>query len=287
MKEQMIIEVRGLEKHFPAFDLKDIGFFLPEGYIMGFIGANGAGKTTTIRLLLNMLRHDGGEVRIFGWDHVEYEQQIKDDIGVVFDWVYLVDEWTLNQAVQALRPFYRRWNQATFDGYCHRFGVPKDKKIKDMSRGTQVKLSLAIALSHEAKLLILDEPTSGLDPMARDTILEILQEYIADGKHSVLFSTHITGDLEKIADYITFIHQGRLLYTGTKDGFTDGFFLVKGEDANLSQYMGEKVIGIRKYSGGFEGLIKAKDRKAFDSRFSLEPPSIEDIMVYVGKEDVK
>ncbi len=253
MKEKTIIEVRNLEKRFPSFHLKDIGFSLPEGYIMGFIGANGAGKTTTIRLILNMLRCDGGEVRIFGLDHIRAEQQIKEEIAVVFDQVGLVEEWTVPEAVRALRPFYRSWDDPAFDGYCRRFNLPLDRKVKELSRGTQVKLSLALALSHGAKLLILDEPTSGLDPLARDEILTILQEYIEDGKRSVLFSTHITSDLEKIADYITFIHQGRLLYTGTKDALTEGFYLVKGEAANLTLEQKQMLIGMRNYSGSFEG----------------------------------
>lgn len=286
MKEKTIIEVRNLEKRFPSFHLKDIGFSLPEGYIMGFIGANGAGKTTTIRLLLNLLHKDGGWVRIFGLDPDEEDRRVKERIGVVFDMVYLVLDWRVKEAAAVLKPFYSHWDDRAFAAYCQQFHIALDKKIKDLSRGTQIKLSLAIALSHGAKLLILDEPTSGLDPLAREEILDILQEYIQDGEKSVLFSTHITSDLEKIADYITFIHQGQLLYTGTKDDFTDSFLLVKGDEGQVLGASRGKIIGYRSHVGGFEGLIRKADRQYFDTSFLLESPTIENIMVFVGRGTV-
>lgn len=285
MKENMILEVKHLEKRFKDFHLRDIGFSLPEGYIMGFIGANGAGKTTTLALILNLLHKDAGSVHVFGLDHVEAEIEIKEQIGVIFDSVYLVSDWKVSEAAAILRPFYRLWNDGLFSDYCHRFHLPGDKKIKELSRGMQVKLSLAIALSYDAKLLLLDEPTSGLDPLSREEIREILQEYIEDGRRSVLFSTHITGDLERIADYITFIHQGRLMFTGTKDAFTAAFSLVKGAEERIAPALRAKIIGLRSYAGGFEGLIRSQDVPAFREGFVLEAPTIEDIMVYVGKEN--
>ncbi len=283
MRETMMVEAVHLEKRYKDFHLKDLSFSLPAGYIMGFIGANGAGKTTALRLLLHTLRADGGEAKIFGLHHIAEERRVKEDIAVVFDWICLVEEWTVRQAARGLAPFYRHWDPDLFAEYCRRFGLAPTKKVKELSRGTQVKLSLALALSHGARLLILDEPTSGVDPMARDEILEILQEYIAAGDRSVLFSTHITSDLEKIADYITFLHRGRLLYTGTKDGLTEGFFLVKGGEPSLTPALAEKLIGCRRYRGGFEGLIRSGDRPLFARGFLTEPPTIEEIMVYVGK----
>ena len=211
------IKIQNLRKSYRDFTLNDVSFSLPEGQIMGFVGQNGAGKTTTIRLILNMIDRDGGEVKVFGFDNVRDEQRIKQDIGVVFDDIYFVDTWKVREVEKAVKPFYANWSAGVFGQYLRDFDLPAGKRVKELSRGMKMKLMLAVAMSHGAKLLILDEPTSGLDPVARDELLEILEKYISDGQKSILFSTHITSDLEKIADYITLIENGNIFYTGTKD----------------------------------------------------------------------
>ncbi|MEI6101198.1 MAG: ABC transporter ATP-binding protein, partial [Eubacteriales bacterium] len=222
------IEITGLCKDFKDFSLKDVAFSLPKGFIMGFVGKNGAGKTTTIRLILNMLTRSGGDVKVFGMDNINDEQKIKQDIGVVFDETFFVGTWKISEVEKVVKGFYARWSSQLFGNYLKSFGLPADKKVKDLSRGMKMKLMLAVALSHEAKLLILDEPTSGLDPVARDELLGILGEYIADGEKTILFSTHITSDLERIADYISLIDNGRIFYTGTKDSLLENYRVIKG-----------------------------------------------------------
>ena len=183
------IEVKNLRKNYKDFSLKDISFSLPTGYIMGFVGQNGAGKTTTIRLMLNMTGRAGGEISLLGMDNLRDEQRIKQDVGVVMDEIYFVNNWSVREVEQALKPFYDHWNSALFSQYAQQFRLPLDKKVKDLSRGMRLKLMLAVAMSHEAKLLIQDEPTSGLDPVARDELLQILSDYI-DEEKSILLSTH-------------------------------------------------------------------------------------------------
>ncbi|MDX9871069.1 MAG: ABC transporter ATP-binding protein [Clostridia bacterium] len=218
-----VIEVKNLCKNYKDFSLNNLSFSFPTGCIMGLVGQNGAGKTTTIRLLLNMVKRDDGEVRIFGLDNIGDEQRIKQDIAAVFDEVFFVDIWKVCEVEKAISGFYSKWDSKLYSQYLIKFRLPTDKKVKDLSRGMKMKLMLVVALSHEAQLLILDEPTSGLDPVARDELLEILQAYISDGRKSILFSTHITSDLEKIADYITLIDNGSIIYTGTKDNLLKRF----------------------------------------------------------------
>src|SRR5665647_2441724 len=202
------IEINKLCKDYGDFSLKNISFSLPVGYIMGFAGQNGAGKTTTIRLILNMTARNDGSIKIFGMDNILEEQKIKQDIAVVLDDIFFVENWKVYEVEKAVKGFYDNWSSTLYYQYVNNFKLPINKKVKDLSRGMKMKLMLAVAMSHDAKLLILDEPTSGLDPVARDELLEILSAYISDGQKSILFSTHITSDLEKIADYITC-----LLYT--------------------------------------------------------------------------
>ncbi len=276
------IEIQGLTKEYDKFTLKDISFSLPQGYIMGLIGPNGAGKTTTIKLMLNMLKKNSGSIKILGMDSINDQNKIKEDMGAVFDSNYFVQDWTVRQVDKSVGIFYKAWDSGKFREMTDRFGLDLNKKIKELSRGMQMKLMLSCAFSHDARLLILDEPTSGLDPVARDELLEILSEFIQDGTRSVLFSTHITSDLDKIADYLTFINNGSLFYTGSKDDFTGGFRMVKGGKDELSHRLEEKLLGKRKYSTGFEGLIRSTDVREF-SHLSCEPVSIDDIIVFTSK----
>lgn len=279
------VVINGLCKEFNTFTLDNISFSLPEGYVMGLIGPNGAGKTTTIKLMLNMLKKSAGDIKILGMDSIEDQNRIKENLGAVFDSNYFVQDWTVKQVEKSIGIFYSTWNTAQFQEMLKKFKLDPNKKVKELSRGMQMKLMLACAFSHDAKLLILDEPTSGLDPVARDELLDILSDYIQDGKRSVLFSTHITSDLDKIADYITFINNGKVFYTGPKDDFIEGFRMVKGGNNELSSEKERKLIGVRKYSTGFEGLIRTADSKYFNN-LNIEPVSIEEIIIYTSKGDI-
>lgn len=277
------LEVSNLSKSFTGFRLQNINFSLPKGYIMGLIGPNGSGKTTTIKLILNMLKRDSGEVKIMGLDNISDENDVKTNLGVVFDSNYLCEEWTVAQSEAAVSVFYKNWDKDRFSELLRTFHIAPTKKIKDLSKGMQMKLMIACAFSYDAKLLILDEPTSGLDPVSRDELLEILSEYIEDGEHSVLFSTHITSDLERAADYITYINYGELFFSGSKDEFVDMFRIVKGGHDELTFDMSEKMIGIRNFSTGFEALVKSEDLKLF-RHLDIEPATIDDIVVFINRK---
>ena len=277
------MEVTELSKSFAQFHLHDISFTLPKGYIMGLIGPNGSGKTTTIQLILNMLARSSGEVKILGLDNLAQEQQAKAAVGVVFDSNYFSDDWSAAQVERSVSVFYPNWDGARFAQWLERFRIAPDKRVGELSKGMQMKLMLACAFSYDAKLLILDEPTSGLDPVSREELLQILAEYIEDGEHSVLFSTHITADLERTADYITYLRDGELVYTGGKDEFVDLFRLVKGSREELSQQVKEKALGVRTFPTGFEALVKTEDLPAFPG-LCVEPASIDEIVVFTSKE---
>ncbi|MDR1002866.1 MAG: ABC transporter ATP-binding protein [Oscillospiraceae bacterium] len=267
------LEVKNLCKKYPAFELKSISFDVPKGYISGFIGPNGAGKTTTLKSILGIINVEDSAVNLCGNNIC--------DIGVVMDTPFYPDEWTVAETGAALAPFYIGWNVSEYNKYVEKFNLDKKKKVKDLSRGMKVKLQLAAALSHNAKLLILDEPTSGLDPVAREEVCDILQEFISDGEKSVLFSTHITADLEKIADFIVFIVNGEIIYSGTKDRFVEKYRRIAGQtiDENLTPH----TIGRRKHGTGFEAMINSADMAKF-SGFSIEPVSIDEIIIFINRE---
>ncbi len=283
-----ILEVNNLSKEFKEFKLDGVSFSLPKGYIMGFIGPNGAGKTTTIKLILNMLRRNAGEIKVFGLDNIKDEGAIKEDVAVVFDQPYYVEDWDLRDVEKAHKMFYKKWDSPVYYKYLKEFGLIKEKKVKELSRGMKMKLMIAVAFSHNAKLLILDEPTGGLDPVARDEFIDILSRYIEDGERSVIFSTHITSDLEKIADYITFIRKGKIVFSGEKDELLEKYCLIKGGNGDISYEDKNNIIGIREHSTGFEGLIETKNLKGFSNRVITEKATLDEIVVYMnreGKED--
>jgi ABC-2 type transport system ATP-binding protein len=211
-----ILEVRNLTKNYLGFSLNNISFTLEKGYIMGFIGPNGAGKTTTIRLIMNLIRRDSGEIRVFGLDNIKDELEVKERIGFVYDENHFYNELSVLEMKKIIAPFYSRWDDSVFKDYLDRFELSPRKKIKDLSRGMKMKFSLVISLSHHADLLLLDEPTSGLDPIFRSELLDILAEIIQDENKSIFLSTHLTADLDKIADYITFINLGELVFWCSK-----------------------------------------------------------------------
>lgn len=277
------LEVNDLSKSFNSFQLHNISFTLPKGYIMGLIGPNGSGKTTTIKLILNMLKRNGGKIKIMGLDNILDEQKAKSELGVVFDTNYFSDDWKISQVEKAISVFYPNWNSRIFTDMLRKFHIEPTKKVKELSKGMQMKLMIACAFSYDAKLLILDEPTSGLDPVSRDELLKILSEYIEDGEHSVLFSTHITEDLERAADYITYISYGELFFSGSKDEFVDMFHIVKGGSKELSAELEKKAIGLRRFPTGFEALVKTEDIDMF-STLCIEPATIDEIVVFTSKK---
>lgn len=277
------LEVTNLSKSFDSFQLHNISFTLPKGYIMGLIGPNGSGKTTTIKLILNMLKRTGGTVKVMGLDNIAEEQKVKSELGVVFDTNYFSDDWKVSQVEKSISVFYPNWDSQKFADMLRKFHIAPTKKVKELSKGMQMKLMLACAFSYDAKLLILDEPTSGLDPVSRDELLKILSEYIEDGEHSVLFSTHITGDLERAADYITYISYGELYFTGSKDDFVDMFRIVKGGIEELSDDLKNKAAGIRTFPTGFEALMKTEDISGFPN-LTVDPATIDEIVVFTSKK---
>lgn len=277
-----LLELNGVSKHFADFKLNNISFSLPQGYIMGLVGANGAGKTTTIQLILNMLKKDAGDISVFGRDNIKDENIIKQNVGVVFDSIFYVDSWTVKDTEKAVSIFYDDWNHDIFNNMTKRFHLPPGKKVRELSRGMQMKLMLACAFSHNAKLLILDEPTSGLDPVTRDEFLEILQDYIKDGERSVLFSTHITTDLERVADYITLINRGELIFTGSMEDLLANYRLIKGKPEDLTQELERSIMGLRKTDIGFEGLITAKE-SAMYKNYVLDNATLDHIVIGVSK----
>mgnify|MGYP000843897984 CR=1 FL=1 len=280
------LELKDVSKSFPAFNLNKISFTLPKGYIMGLVGPNGAGKTTTIQLILNMLEKDSGTILVFGKDHIKEENAIKQDLGVVFDSIFYVDSWTIKETEKAISAFYREWDHQVFSNMIDRFDLPREKKVRELSRGMQMKLMLAAAFSHNAKLLLLDEPTSGLDPVTRSEFLDILQEYINDGERSVLFSTHITTDLERVADYITLINKGELVYSGSMEDLLGGYWLIKGKPQDLTTELEKEIMGLRKTEMGFEGLIKTQNATGY-KQYVLDKATIDDIVVGISKGGLK
>lgn len=279
----LMLDIRNLKKNYTNFHLKDVSIQLEKGYIMGFIGANGAGKTTTIKSMLNMIDVDGGEVLVLGKRIVEHELELKQDIGLAFGDIDFYTRTKIKKLTEVIKKFYKNWNDELYYSYLRRFKLDENKKIVELSSGMKVKYNLALALSHGAKLLILDEPTSGLDPVARDDLLELFQELVAEGEISIIFSTHITSDLEKCADYITFIENGKIINSSNKEDFKESYCLLNGSESQLNQVK-EKLISYKKNSFGFTGLIHSKD---FDPSSGIKGtiPSLEEIMIYFAKKE--
>ncbi len=282
-----ILEIQNLRKEFKGFVLDNISFSLARGYIMGFIGPNGAGKTTTLKLIMNLLHRSGGEIRIFGLDSVHCEKEIKEKIGFVYDEIFFFESLKAKEIGFLMPRFYRTWNPVLFHHYLTDFELPSKKRIREFSRGMKMKLSLAIALSHDAELILLDEPTSGLDPVFRQQMLEILADVIQDEKKAVLFSSHITSDLEKIADYVTFINQGKIVFSENKNDLQDRYYVIQGPKADLKPDLEAKLLGLRRAAFGFEGLcadigsIKAQ----LSNQCVIEKADLDQIMISFARNE--
>lgn len=283
--EMAILHVEVLHKRYPAFHLKDVSFTLEPGYIMGFIGANGAGKTTTLKSIVNLVQKDSGRVSILGKDFAKNEIELKQELGYMFGGVDYYAKTKIKTITDVVRRFYVNWDERLYREYMNRFSLDESKKVSELSSGMRIKYSLTLALSHHAKLLLLDEPTSGLDPVARDNLLELFQELIEDGERSILFSTHITSDLEKCADYITYIENGRIIESRTKDDLIASYRLVKGTQAHL-QGLAPGLIAYKSNAFGFTGLIHTADI-GNHTDLAVEAPSLEDIMIYYAKKEAE
>ncbi len=278
-----ILEIQNLRKQYPGFLLDNVSFDVEEGSIMGFIGRNGAGKTTTIKSVLNLVHADGGTVRFLGKDLWASEAASKKQIGLVLGEFNYYKRKKLKAIAAVTKGFYEDWDDAAYEGLMKRFSLDPEKKINELSQGMRVKFALALALSHRARLLILDEPTSGLDPVSRDELLDIFRSIIEDGEHSILFSTHIISDLEKCADYITYIKGGKILVSTDADSFKGAYRLVSGEAEQLSRYR-DRLIGFRGHAFGFTGLMRAEDAVRAED-LKVAPADMESIMIYTEKED--
>ena len=280
------IEISGVTKKYSGFTLDNISFNVPKGSIMGFIGQNGAGKTTTLRSLLNIISIHGGEIKLLGLDHLKNEQEIKERISVVFDELPFHDVLSAKDMARIFEGIYPQWDNAVYTQYLERFGLPIKKKIGEFSKGMKMKLQIACALSHNAELLVMDEATTGLDPVVRDEILHIFMEYLQDGERSILMSSHITSDLEKIADSVTFIDKGRLLISEYKDDILESHGILKCDRSELGNIAPEDIVSIRMNTYGAEVMLR--DRQSASYKYSgaiIDPASLDDIMLYYVHKD--
>ena len=283
-----ILEVKNLTKHYDGFTLDHVSFQVPGGCIMGLVGENGAGKSTTIKAILDLVHKDEGNVTFWGRE-LSDSSDLKEDIGVVFDGISFYETLTPVQVGKILGAAYRRWDDRLYKQYLERFSIPKEKEIKGLSKGMKAKLSIAAALSHRPKFLIMDEATSGLDPVMRDDMLDVFLEFVQDEEHSILMSSHITTDLEKVADYITFIHQGKLLFCKSKDELRYQYGIVRCGAAVFEQMDKSQVLAWRKEDYQWDVLVpdKEKARRLYKNAV-VDDATIDDILLlYVKGERSK
>ena len=275
------IEILGATKRYEGFTLDNISFDVPKGSIMGFIGQNGAGKTTTIRSLLNITDIDEGEIRLLGLDHIKDEFEIKKRIAVVFDELPFHDVFNAADMARIFEGLYPQWDNGVYASYLDRFKLPLKKKVGQYSKGMKMKLQIACSLSHNAELLVMDEATTGLDPVVRDEILHIFMEYLQDGERSILMSSHITGDLEKIADSVTFIDKGRILLTGYKDVILETHGILKCSKEEIGNIDKSALVSVRFNEYGAEAMLSDREKAGYGySGAVIDPASLDDIMLY-------
>lgn len=281
------LKVENLSKKYDDFLLDKVSFYVPKGNIVGFIGENGAGKSTTINTMLDIIERDSGDVYILDSEKNKIINSIRERIGVVFDGNNFPEDLTPQKLNNVLKAIYTNWEEKKFYEFIEKFNLPKNKKIKNFSRGMKMKLSISVALSHKAELLILDEATSGLDPIVRDDILDILLDFVQDEKNSILISSHITSDLEKVADYIVFIHKGKVIFEETKDNLIYNYGMMKCKTKEFDSIDKKDIIRFRKMDYGYEILVKNKnemERKY--PNFVMDNIKIEDIMLMYVKGEM-
>ena len=282
------IEIKGLTKKYDGFTLDDISFDVPKGSVMGFIGQNGAGKTTTIKAIFIIISRDAGTIKVLGLDNIENEYEIKEDVAAVFDELPFHEDFNAKQISIVLSSVFKNWDNEKFKELLKRFALPEKKKIKQFSKGMKMKLQIATALSHDAKILIMDEATTGLDPVVRNEILDIFREYLQDGERSILMSSHITSDLEKIADCVTFIDKGKILLSGYKDDILDTHGLLKCSKADYENIDKEDIISARITDFGVDAMVS--DREMCSKKYSgtiIDKTTLEEIMLFYVNRDKK
>ena len=275
------IEIKNLTKRYDGFTLDNVSFNVPKGSIMGFIGQNGAGKTTTINSLLNILKWDSGEIRLLGKEMPEHEYEVKEQIAAIFDMLPFNDDLSARQLTKIMGGIWKEWDAECFENYLDRFQLPYKKKFGQFSKGMKMKLQIAAGLSHNAKLLIMDEATTGLDPVVRNEILDIFLEYLQDEDNSILMSSHITSDLEKVADMVTFIDKGKILITGIKDEILDSHGVVKCSKKDFKDFEREDYISARVTDFGAEVMVSDRDKAS--KKFSgavIDKTTLEEIMLF-------
>lgn len=270
------LEIRNLTKSFPGFRLEDLNLTLPAGCILGLVGENGAGKSTTVRLILEMLRPDSGSIAVLGRARIN-----KEDVGVVLDEVGIPECLTARQVGKVMAGIYRSWQPETYAAHLKKLSIPEDKAFKAFSRGMKMKLGIAVAMSHGAKLLILDEATSGLDPVVRDEVVEMLIEFTREEDHAVLISSHIVSDLEKLCDYIAFLHKGKLLLCEEKDRLLERYGVVHCSTEELESIAPDAVRGRRVNAYGAQAIVR---RDAVPEGLQISPVSLEELFVFMVKE---
>lgn len=274
------LEITGLCKQYKGFALKDVSFTLPSGCVMGFIGENGAGKTTTIKAILNLIHRDAGSICLLGQDNIADERAVKERIGVVLEDGCFLNTMNARQVDVLMGKAYRNWHSEQFFDFLKRFGIDTGKKIKDYSKGMRMKVNIAAAMSHDAELLLMDEPTSGLDPVVRDEVLDLFYDFMQDEGHSILLSSHITSDLDKIADYITFIHQGRIVLSEPRDVLLDTYGVLHCTAEQLAALDPSAVRGKRVGAFGCDALVR---RDGVPANWPVDPVNIEQMMLFLTR----
>jgi len=282
------LTITGLCKRYAGgFALRDVSFTVPRGYIMGLIGPNGAGKTTVIKLIMNLIRREAGHIQVYGLETTEHEAEAKSRIGYVSDEPHYYDDVKLRDTASAYAGFYKRWDRELFESLAREFELPLSKTFKRLSQGMRIKFSLAMAFAHHPDLLVMDEPTTGLDPVFRERLLDRLSEFISDGERSVLFSTHITADLEEKADFVTFINRGKVMFSQPLDQVHENYAVVKGGEELLEGGRGELLSGVHRGQYGIEALTSRAGllRQSMTQAAIIERASLEDIMYFAKKEE--
>lgn len=277
-----MLKITNLNKSYPSFSLKNVSFEVKPGQIVGFIGRNGAGKTTTLKAIMNLIHYESGEITVFDKDMNAYELENKQRIGFALSELDYYPNKTIRQLMDVTKRFYKNFDEKKFNEVCKLFNLDVNKKLEELSSGMKVKYSVAVALSHNAELLILDEPTSGLDPVSRDEVLDIFREIVKSGERAILFSTHITSDLDKCASNIAYIHNGEILYSGTKKDFINSYMFVK--DKSKNKELEKEYIAYKELDDRIEGLIEPSKAKLFkDKNIEVKEPDLEEIMVYLER----
>ena len=276
------LSIKNLNKNYPSFSLKNVSFVVKPGEIMGFIGRNGAGKTTTLKSIMNLIHYESGEIAVFDKDMTQFELENKQRIGFALSELNYYPNKTIRQLMSVTKKFYKNFDEKKFEEVCKLFNLNIDKKLEELSSGMKVKYSVAIALSHKAELLILDEPTSGLDPVSRDEILDIFREIVRNKDRAILFSTHITRDLDKCASNITYIHNGEIVYTGKKNDFINSYLFIS--DKTKDKSLEKEYIASKELDDRIEGLISVDKKDVFKKKgIELKEPDLEEIMIYLER----